>query len=101
MGIDYCFLVTGTAPWVLRVDEIKSMAAVNVDAERKIVQLNEEMQELVRGIKNRVSGDGPMFRYNKPQFDGCVGSNHQRGRRQDPAYGTPCRRIKTTGRCTE
>jgi hypothetical protein len=31
------------------------MAAVNVDAERKITQLNEEMQELVRGIKNRVS----------------------------------------------
>ena len=31
------------------------MAAVNVDAERKISQLNEEMQELVRGIKNRVS----------------------------------------------
>lgn len=34
------------------------MAAVNVDAERKIVQLNEEMQELVRGIKSRVSDDG-------------------------------------------
>jgi hypothetical protein len=31
------------------------MAAVNIDAERKITQLNEEMQELVRGIKNRVS----------------------------------------------
>lgn len=50
---DSVMKITGTAPWVLRVDEIKSMAAVNVDAERKIVQLNEEMQELVRGIKNR------------------------------------------------
>lgn len=52
---DHCFAVTGVAPWIVRVEEIKSMAAVNVDAERKISQLNEEMQELVRGIKNRVS----------------------------------------------
>jgi dynactin 1 len=48
-------VVSGVAPWLLRVEEIKALAAVNVDAERKIVKLNEEMQELVRGIKNRVS----------------------------------------------
>jgi dynactin 1 len=37
------------------VEEIKAMAAVNVDAERKITQQGEEIQELVRGIKSRVS----------------------------------------------
>ncbi|KAG8833690.1 hypothetical protein FRC17_010222 [Serendipita sp. 399] len=45
--------ITGVAPWLLRVEEIKALAAVNVDAERKVTQLNEEIQELVRGIKHR------------------------------------------------
>lgn len=43
--------VTGTAPWVLRIAEIKSATAVNVEAERKLSQLNEEMQALVRNLK--------------------------------------------------
>lgn len=50
---DSVMKITGVAPWLLRVEEIKTLAAVNVDAERKITQLNEEMQELVRGIKTR------------------------------------------------
>ncbi|KAG8838361.1 hypothetical protein FRC18_004966 [Serendipita sp. 400] len=45
--------ITGVAPWLLRVQEIKTLAAVNVDAERKVAQLNDEVQELVRGIKHR------------------------------------------------
>lgn len=56
MSATYTLLVTGTAPWVHRIEEIKSSLAVNVEAERKVTQLNEEMQDLVRGIKTRVSG---------------------------------------------
>ncbi|KAG9054727.1 hypothetical protein FS842_004320 [Serendipita sp. 407] len=48
--------ITGVAPWLLRVQEIKTLAAVNVDAERKVAQLNDEVQELVRGIKHRENG---------------------------------------------
>jgi dynactin 1 len=46
--------VKGEAPWVLRVEEVKSTAAVNLDAERKVVKLHEEMQDLVRSVKTRV-----------------------------------------------
>ncbi|EJD45781.1 hypothetical protein AURDEDRAFT_87692 [Auricularia subglabra TFB-10046 SS5] len=45
--------ITGVSPWVVRVDEIKAAAAVNVEAERKVAQLSEELQELVRSIKAR------------------------------------------------
>ncbi|KAL4247405.1 dynactin subunit family protein [Abortiporus biennis] len=45
--------VTGTAPWVLRVDEIKAATAINVEAERKVAQLNEEIQGLVRTLKSK------------------------------------------------
>ncbi|TDL26403.1 dynactin [Rickenella mellea] len=43
--------ISGTPPWVTRIDEIKAVLAVNVEAERKVAQLNEEIQGLVRGIK--------------------------------------------------
>ncbi len=36
-------VVTGTAPWILRVEEVKAATAINVEAERKVAQLNEEM----------------------------------------------------------
>jgi dynactin 1 len=45
--------VHGTPPWVVRVDEIKASLAVNVEAERKVTQLNEEMQGLVRTLKTK------------------------------------------------
>jgi dynactin 1 len=45
--------VSGMAPWIVRVDEIKANTAVNVEAERKVVQLNDEMQSLVRSLKTR------------------------------------------------
>ena len=44
-------VVIGTAPWIVRVDEVKATMAVNVEAERKVAQLNEEMQGLVRTLK--------------------------------------------------
>ena len=47
--------VTGEAPWAVRVAEIKASAAINLDAERKVTQLNEELQGLVRAIRTRVS----------------------------------------------
>ena len=46
-------IVSGTAPWVLRVDEIKAATAVNVEAERKVAQLNDEIQGLARTIKSK------------------------------------------------
>lgn len=45
--------VTGTAPWVTRIAEIKASTAVNVEAERKVAQLNDEMQGLVRSLKTK------------------------------------------------
>ena len=50
---DVLFAVSGKSPWVKRVDAIKSATALNVEAEHKVVKLNEEMQELVRTIKAR------------------------------------------------
>lgn len=41
------------APWVTRVGEIKAALAVNVEAERKVAQLNDEMQGLVRSLKTK------------------------------------------------
>jgi dynactin 1 len=45
--------VSGTPPWVIRVTEIKASAAINVEAERKVVQLNDEIQALVRNLKSK------------------------------------------------
>ncbi|KAI0066601.1 hypothetical protein BV25DRAFT_1820618 [Artomyces pyxidatus] len=43
--------LTGTAPWVVRIGEIKASMAINVEAERKVAQLNEELQGLMRNLK--------------------------------------------------
>lgn len=51
--LKHFFTVTGTAPWIVRIDEIKSATAVNVEAERKVAQLNDEMQALVRTLKSK------------------------------------------------
>ncbi|KAH9948209.1 dynactin [Amylocystis lapponica] len=45
--------ISGTAPWVVRIDEIKAATAINVEAERKVAQLNDEMQALVRSLKTK------------------------------------------------
>lgn len=44
----------GEAPWTVRVAEIKAKAAVNLDAEHKVTQLNEELQNMMRAIRIRV-----------------------------------------------
>ena len=36
-----------------RVSEVKARAAVNVEAERRVVQLNDEIQALVRNLKSK------------------------------------------------
>lgn len=41
------------APWVTRIAEIKATLAINVEAERKVAQLNDEMQGLVRSLKTK------------------------------------------------
>ena len=43
--------VTAVPPWVVRIDEIKATLAINVEAERKLTQLNEEIQGLARALK--------------------------------------------------
>jgi dynactin 1 len=45
--------VSGVAPWVTRIAEIKATLAINVEAERKAAQLNDEMQGLVRSLKTK------------------------------------------------
>lgn len=45
--------VTGAAPWIVRIEEVKAAMAVNEEAERKVAQLNEEMQGLVRTLKSK------------------------------------------------
>lgn len=42
----YLRLVSGVAPLVLHIDDIKAATAVNVEAERTVAQLNDEMQAL-------------------------------------------------------
>jgi len=46
-------LVTGTAPWIARIAEIKAALAVNVEAERKVASLNDEMQGLARSLRTK------------------------------------------------
>lgn len=36
-----------------RISEVKARAAVNVEAERRVVQLNDEVQALVRNLKSK------------------------------------------------
>lgn len=48
-------VVVGEAPWIVRIAEVKALSAVNVDAERTVNKLNDEIKDLVRGIKTRVS----------------------------------------------
>ncbi|KAH9854440.1 dynactin [Lenzites betulinus] len=43
--------ISGSAPWVARIDEIKAATAINVEAERKVAQLNDEIQALARTLK--------------------------------------------------
>ncbi|KAI6120904.1 dynein associated protein-domain-containing protein [Pisolithus croceorrhizus] len=45
--------MTGTPPWVARIEEIRASTAVNAEAERKAAQLQEEVQGLVRTLKAR------------------------------------------------
>ena len=40
-------------PWIARVAELQSNAAINVDAERRVVKLNEEMRDLVREMRSK------------------------------------------------
>jgi dynactin 1 len=47
------YIGSGTAPWVTRVEEIKANMAVNVEAERKAAQLNDEIQGLIRSLKTK------------------------------------------------
>ena len=45
--------VTGVAPWVARISEIKAALAVNVEAERKVASLSDEIQGLARSLRTK------------------------------------------------
>ncbi|KAG1742767.1 dynein associated protein-domain-containing protein [Suillus paluster] len=45
--------ISGTPPWVLRIEEIRASMAINAEAERKAAQLQEEIQGLVRSLKTK------------------------------------------------
>ncbi|EJD03547.1 dynactin [Fomitiporia mediterranea MF3/22] len=45
--------ISATPPWVVRIEEVKASLAINVEAERKVAQLSEEIQGLARGIRSR------------------------------------------------
>jgi dynactin 1 len=51
------YLVTGIEPWITRIEEIQAQMSLNVEADHKAAQLTEEIQNLARGIKTRVSTD--------------------------------------------
>ncbi|KAH9176859.1 dynein associated protein-domain-containing protein [Lactarius sanguifluus] len=53
MDIENIVKITGAAPWIVRIEEVKAAMAVNEEAERKVAQLNEEMQGLVRNLKSK------------------------------------------------
>ncbi|KAG9118459.1 hypothetical protein FRC07_007022, partial [Ceratobasidium sp. 392] len=53
MEAENAFKVIGEAPWSVRIAEVKALSAVNVDAERTVNKLNEEIKDLIRGIKTR------------------------------------------------
>ncbi|KAF8893676.1 dynein associated protein-domain-containing protein [Gymnopilus junonius] len=45
--------ITGTAPWVTRIAEVKAALAINVEAERKVASLSDEMQALARTLRTK------------------------------------------------
>ncbi|KAH8834970.1 dynactin [Flagelloscypha sp. PMI_526] len=47
------YKISGVAPWVARVNEIKASTAVNVEAEHKLAQMSDEMQGLLRTLKSK------------------------------------------------
>lgn len=46
-------IVTGTPPWIARIAEIKAALAINVEAERKVASLNDEIQALARSVRSK------------------------------------------------
>ncbi|KAN0135638.1 Dynein associated domain containing protein [Lactarius tabidus] len=53
LDIENIVKITGAAPWIVRIEEVKAAMTVNEEAERKVAQLNEEMQGLARTLKSK------------------------------------------------
>ena len=45
------FQVTGVAPWVTRIAEVTAALAINIEAERKVTSLSNEVQGVVRTLR--------------------------------------------------
>ena len=76
-----------TPPWIARVTELQSNAAINVDAERKVVKLHEEMRDLVREMRTKVRSSRPLLRARSLTCLRVTGPIISRERRQDRADG--------------
>jgi len=46
-------IVASTPPWIARIAEVKAALEVNVEAERRVAKLNDEMQGLMRTLKGK------------------------------------------------
>ncbi|GAA6010163.1 hypothetical protein JCM10207_005646 [Rhodosporidiobolus poonsookiae] len=53
MDAEHVVKLSFDAPWLQRVTDLQSSAAINVDAERKVVKLNEELRELAREMRTK------------------------------------------------
>jgi dynactin 1 len=49
----YIYKAFGVAPWVTRITQIKESLAINAEAEHKVMQLNDEVQGLMRTVRSR------------------------------------------------
>ncbi|EKM61655.1 uncharacterized protein PHACADRAFT_112443 [Phanerochaete carnosa HHB-10118-sp] len=90
--------ISGIAPWITRIPEIKSATAVNVEAERKLAQLNDEMQALVRTLKAKdqhIQESGVKIELMERRMEGVkkqgemisnLESELQKARKQERAY---------------
>ncbi|BGP35932.1 hypothetical protein JCM10296v2_007784 [Rhodotorula toruloides] len=53
MDPDHVVKLSFEAPWHARVAELQSTAAINVDAERKVVKLTEDMRDIARDLRSK------------------------------------------------
>ena len=66
-------------PWLARVASIKEAASHNVDTERKVVRMSEELKDLLREVKIRVH---QLFKLHLCEISWRQGSNFTRIRSQ-------------------
>lgn len=106
-GINQTLTVSGTSPWVARIAEIKSATAVNVEAERKLAQLNDEMQGLMRTLRTKeqhIQESGVRIELMERRMEGTkkqtemigdLETELQKARKQERAYEEAMEQLQT------